>query len=47
MSASDNRRERKKAHKQKFEYVEEIPDTAFELVEYNGFEYDGYWLIQN
>ena len=44
MSASDNRRDRKKAHKQKFEYVEEIPDTAVELVEYNGFEYNRYWF---
>lgn len=42
-TVSDNRRDRRQYCKQPIEYVDEIPETAVELVEYKGFEYDRYW----
>lgn len=42
-TVSDNRRDRRRYCKQPIEYVDEIPETAVELVEYKGFEYDRYW----
>ena len=30
--------------KQQFEEVIELPDTAVELIEYNGYEFDGYYF---
>ena len=40
---SDNLSDRIPYQHQPFEYLDEIPDTAVELVDYKGYEYDEYW----
>ena len=44
ISKSDNRKDRIKYQKQKVEFIDELPDSAVELVQYGGFEYDRYWF---
>jgi len=44
VNSSENNRNKDKYKQQRNEYIEELPDTAVELEEYNGFEFDKYWF---
>jgi len=44
VSRSENNKNRNSFKMPEIEYVDEIPDTAIPLDEYNGFEYDRYWF---
>ena len=41
---SENQKNRGKFKQQGNEYLEELPETAIEVVEYNGFEFDKYYF---
>ena len=44
ISHSDNLRQREAFTRRNFEFVEALPETAFQLTEYKGFSYDKYWF---
>ena len=44
VNSSENAKNRGKYKLQKNEYIDELPDTAVEVVEYNGFEFDKYYF---
>ena len=47
VNKSENARNKGKYKQQGNEFLDELPDTAVELEEYNGFEFNRYWFDYN